>query len=158
MIAEVTPDRRNARAATAILCVALAGLSGCRLTEVWSGARVSLDGRSVQLVAKTSLCSCIVFNNRTDQPVYLESGIGDADTGDAVMPPGSILRQRFDWAGTKPEHFYTVRAWTAQGTPLHFGSQVSFTIAPWEDCAKAACEFAPMMMNAGQSGRVPGDR
>ena len=142
----------------AIVCVLLVSLSGCRLTEVWSGARTSFDGQSVQLVAKTSLCSCVVFSNRTDQPLYLESSLGEADTGDAVVAPQASLTQRFDWAGTKPRDYYIVKAWTTAGAPLRFGTHVSYTIAPWEDCAKASCEFSPLMMSVGQSGRNPGDR
>lgn len=112
----------------------------------------------MQLVAKPSLCSCAVFTNRTNQAVYLESGIGDVNTGDAVVPPQQSFSQRFDWAGAKPTDFYIIRAWTDKGSPMRFGTDVTFTITPWEDCAQASCPFEPMMLNVGQSGHNPGDR
>jgi hypothetical protein len=112
----------------------------------------------MQLAAKTPLCSCVAFQNRTAQPVFLEASLDSATTGNAVVPAKSLLTQRFDWAGPKPDDFYTLTAWTGEGTQLLFGTDVTFSVAPWEDCAKAACEFAPMMMNVGLTGRNPGDR
>ena len=114
----------------------------------------------MELAAQTPLCSCVTFENRTDQPVFLEGSLHDAMTGHVVVPARSLLRQRFDWAGAgdRDEDFYILKAWTDQGSPLRFGTHVTFSISPWEDCTKAACEFAPMMMDAGLTGRSPGDR
>src|SRR5262245_24953212 len=105
LIADVTPDRRTGRAATAVVCLTLLCFSGCRLTDVWFGARTRSSGRAVELAAKTSLCSCAVFENRTDQPVFIDSSLDEASTGDAVVPARSSLQQRFDWAGPKPGDF-----------------------------------------------------
>jgi hypothetical protein len=148
------------RAATAAVCVTLLCFSGCRLTDVWSGVRVDTLGRSLEVAAKPPLCACITFQNRTNQPVYIDSSLDDANTGDGVVPAQSQLAQRFDWAGPRPNDFYVLRAWTANSTRLHFGdnADVSFTVTPWADCAKTACQFAPMMMNVGLTGRNPGDR
>jgi hypothetical protein len=157
LIADVTPGIRTGRASTAVVCLALLCLSGCRLTEVWSGVRTPSNG-SVQLAAKTPLCSCIVFENRSAQPVFIESSLDDASTGNVVVPAQSTLGQRFDWAGPEPNDFYILRAWTGNGSLLRFGNEVTFSVSPWEDCAKAACEFAPMMMNVGLTNRNPGDR
>lgn len=114
----------------------------------------------MELAAKPPLCACITFENRTAQPVYIESSLDEATTGDVVVPAQSALAQRFDWAGPKPNDYYVLRAWTAQSTRLHFGAaaDVSYSVTPWADCAKIACEFAPMMMNVGITGRNPGDR
>lgn len=158
MTADVTPRSKAGRTARAALCLALLCLSGCRLTEVWSGVRSEASGRSVALAAKPPLCACVAFENRTDQPVLLEGSYDDATTGHAVVPARSRLGQRFDWAGPKPDDFYTLRVWSDQGAPLRFGTDVRFSISPWEDCAKAACEFVPMMMNVGLTGQSPGDR
>ena len=158
MFADVTPSRRTAPAATAAVCLAFMSLSGCRLTEVWSGARSHSGGHSVELAAKVPLCACVSLQNRTDQPVYIEGSLDSAMTGDVVVPARSLVAQRFDWAGPKPNDFYILRAWTAQGSQLRFGTEVTFSVSPWGDCAKVACEFAPMMMNVGLTGRNPGDR
>lgn len=140
-------------AGLAVLC-----LSGCRMTEVWSGVRTHQSGRAVELAAKTPLCACIAFENRTSNPVYIESSLEEATTGDVVVAPHANLAQRFDWAGPKPDDFYEVRAWTAEGTRLHFGTDVTFSVSALADCEKTTCQFAPMMMNVGITGRNPGDR
>ncbi len=140
------------------MCVALLCLGGCRLTDVWSGVQIHSSGRTVDIAAKPPLCSCITFENRTDHPVYLEASLDEATTGDVVVPARSMLGQRFDWAGPKPNDFYVLRAWTGNGAPLRFGTDVTFSTTPWGDCAKEACSFAPMMMNVGLTGRNPGDR
>lgn len=158
MIAGATPDRRTKRARLAAVLVLLVSLGGCRLTEVWSGVRETRDGYTLQLVAKTSLCSCVVFDNPTDQPVLLEAEIGDAETGHVVVPPKASIYQRFDWAGSRPTDYYSVRAWTAQGSQVPFRSHMRYLISPWEDCDQAACKYEPMMMNVGGSGQDPGDR
>jgi hypothetical protein len=90
--------------------------------------------------------------------VFIEASLDDATTGDVVVPARGHLGQRFDWAGPKPDDFYTVSVWTGQGSQLRFGTDVAFSVSPWEDCAKAACAFQPMMMNVGLTGRNPGDR
>lgn len=158
MTADVNPRRKAGRTARAALCLALLCLSGCRLTEVWSGVRSEAGGLSVALAAKPPLCACIAFENHTDRPVFLQSSVDDATTGDAIVPARARLMQRYDWAGPKPNDFYAVRAWTGEGSPLRFGSDVAFSVSAWGDCAKTACEFAPMMMNVGLTGRNPGDR
>jgi hypothetical protein len=159
LIADVNPDSsKTRRAAPAVVCLALLCLSGCRLTDVWSGVRTQSSGRSVELAAKTPLCGCLTFENRTDQPVFIESSLDDATTGSAVVPARSFLGQRFDWAGAQPDDFYILKAWTGQGSQLRFGTDVTFSVSPWEDCAKAACAFEPMMMDVGLTGTNPGDR
>jgi hypothetical protein len=157
LIADVTPSSRTRRASTAVLCLALLCLNGCRLTEVWSGVRTTSNG-SVQVGAKPPLCACIIFENRTQEPVFIESSLDDASTGNVVVPAQSRLGQKFDWGGPELDDFYVLRVWTGHGSLLRFGTDVTFSVSPWEDCAKAACEFAPMMMNAGLTGRNPGDR
>jgi len=157
LIADVTPGSRTGRASLAVVCLSLLCLSGCRLTDVWSGVRAESNG-SLQLAAKPPLCSCIVFQNRTDQPVFIEGSHEDATTGSVVVAARSQVGQRFDWAGPKPDDFYNLRAWTSDGSQLRFGTHVTFNIAPWEDCSRAACAFEPMMLNLGLSGHNPGDR
>jgi len=131
---------------------------GCRQTEVWSGVRVQSSSRVLTMAAKTPLCACLNLQNRTKDPVYIEARHDDATTGGVTVPGGSAIAQMFDWAGSTPQDFYLVRAWTTNGRALQFGTDVTYAVSSYADCEKTSCKFEPMMMDIALTGRNPGDR
>lgn len=90
--------------------------------------------------------------------MYIEARHDDAATGGVTVAGGSTVGQMFDWAGPRPQDLYLVRAWTANGTALRFGTDVTYSVSAWADCEKTSCKFEPMMMDIGLTGRNPGDR
>ena len=151
---------RRIRVGRTIICLALgATLASCREVEIWSGARLQESGQRLELVARSSLCACVFLENKTDQPITVESVLRRASTGSAPIAPGTRLAQRFDWAGSEPDDLYILSTWDTKGTALRFADAVNMSITPWSDCAALpACEFKPLMMNVGLTGRNPGDR
>lgn len=140
------------------LVVLLIGTACGRSHEVWSGTRLSDDGKALIVAAQVGLCGAMTLENVAGAPVTLRATRGDAVIGRTALAPNTNINLRFDWAGDLDSDVYFVEAVDATGEVVPFNNAVKLLHrSRWTDCSHNRNDYAPLYMNSAMGVFAPGE-